>query len=100
MTPLIGFIVFLVLFAVLMMAVGLGSRLLEVRGKKQLASMLNPAAAQTEEAEASILVTQSERDPFDDFLERSNLQGGLQAKLAQAGLQWSPSQLLLSMVVL
>ncbi len=100
MTPVLGVIIFLVLFAVLMMAVGLGTRLLEVRGKKQIATMLNPAAAQTEEVETSILVTPTERDPLDAFLERSNLQGGLQTTLAQAGLQWSPSQLLLSMVVL
>jgi len=99
MTPVLGVIIFLVLFAVLMMAVGLGSRFLEMRGKRQMASMLSPGSAETEEAETSILVAPTERDAFDDFLERSNLQGGIQILLAQSGLQWTPSQLLLAMTI-
>jgi tight adherence protein B len=99
MTPVLGVVIFLVLFAVLMMAVGLGSRFVEMRGKKQMASMLNPVSQETEEAETSILVAPVDRDPLDAFLERSNLQGGLQIMLAQAGLQWTPSQLLLAMAV-
>ena len=35
MTPILGVIIFLVLFAVLMMAVGLGSRFLEMRSKNR-----------------------------------------------------------------
>ena len=42
MTPVIGIVIFLVLFAVLMVAVGLGSRFLELRGKKQMETILNP----------------------------------------------------------
>ena len=48
MTPVIGIVIFLVLFAVLMVAVGLGSRFLELRGKKQMETMLNPATGQVQ----------------------------------------------------
>ena len=99
MTPVLGVIIFLVLFAVLMMAVGLGSRFLEIRSKKQLETMLNPESAAPEELETSILVTPTERDPLDAFLERSALQGKIQTMLQQGGLQWAPSHLLLAMVV-
>jgi len=99
MTPVFGVIIFLVLFAVLMMAVGLGSRFLEMRSKKQLETMLNPESAAAEEVETSILVTPTERDPLDAFLERSALQGKIQTLLQQGGLQWAPSHLLLAMVV-
>ena len=99
MTPILGVIVFLVLFAVLMMAVGLGSRFLEVRGKKQMETMLNPVSQQLEENETSILVPTTERDPLDALLERSALQGNIQAMLQQAGLQWAPSHLLIAMAV-
>ena len=99
MTPVIVVIVFLVLFAVLMMAVGLGSRLLELRGKKQMENILNPVSGEVEQRETSILVTPSEADPLEAFLERSNLLGGIQTLLQQAGLQWSPSHLLVAMVV-
>jgi len=99
MTPIIGVIVFLVLFAVLMMAVGLGSRFLEMRGKKQMETMLSPGSAETEEREASILVVPTERDSLDAFLERSALQGKIQTMLQQGGLQWAPSHLLVAMAV-
>src|SRR6202163_3623847 len=99
MTPVLGIIIFLVLFAVLMMAVGLGSRFLEMRSKKQLETMLNPESAAAEEVETSILVTPTERDPLDAFLERSALQGKIQTLLQQGGLQWAPSHLLLAMLV-
>jgi tight adherence protein B len=99
MTPVVGVIIFLVLFAVLMMAVGLGSRFLEMRSKKQLETMLNPESAALEEVETSILVTPTDRDPLDAFLERSALQGKIQIMLQQGGLQWAPSHLLLAMVV-
>ncbi len=47
MTPVIGIVIFLVLFAVLMVSVGLGSRFLELRGKKQMETILNPSTGQS-----------------------------------------------------
>jgi tight adherence protein B len=99
MNPALGIVIFLVLFAVLMTAVGLGSRFVEMRDKKQMASMLNPGTPETEEAQTSILVAQVDRDPLDAFLAGSDLKGRLQTVLAQAGLQWTPGQLVLAMAV-
>jgi tight adherence protein B len=99
MTPVIIVIVFLVLFAILMMAVGLGSRFLEVRSKKQMETILNPVSGVVEEHETSILVTPTERDSLDSFLEGSAIQSSIQTLLQQAGLQWAPSHLLVAMAV-
>ena len=99
MTPVIGIVIFLVLFAVLMVAVGLGSRFLELRGKKQMETILNPTTGQTQEVETYIPVAPTNRDPLDAFLERSQLQGGITTMLQQAGLQWAPSHLLVAMLV-
>jgi tight adherence protein B len=44
-------------------------------------------------------VTSSERDALDAFLEKSNLEGGIQTLLQQAGLPWAPSHLVLSMAI-
>jgi len=99
MTPVIGIVIFLVLFAVLMVAVGLGSRFLELRGKKQMETILNPTTGQVQEVETSILVAPINRDPLDAFLERSQLQGSITTLLQQAGLQWAPSHLLVAMAV-
>ena len=99
MTPVIIVIVFLVLFAILMMAVGLGSRFLEVRSKKQMETILNPVSAVVEEQETSILVTPKERDSLDSLLEGSAIQNGIRTMLQQAGMTWEPSHLLVAMVV-
>ena len=82
-----------------MVAVGLGSRFLELRGKKQMETILNPNTGQVQEVETSILVAPTNRDPLDAFLDRSQLQGGIQTLLQQAGLQWSPSHLVIAMAV-
>jgi len=81
------------------MAVGLGSRFLEIRGKKQMETILNPVSGVVEERETSILVAPSERDSLDAFLEGSAIQAGIQTLLQQAGLQWAPSHLLVAMAV-
>ena len=56
MTPVIGIVIFLVLFAVLMVAVGLGSRFLELRGKKQMETILNPPPARLKRSRHPFLV--------------------------------------------
>jgi tight adherence protein B len=100
MNLLAGVLIFLVMFAVMMMAVSLGSRFLELRGKKQVESMLNAGAGQELEVrETSILVNEQERDPLDALLERSALQGWLLTQLQQGGLPWMPSHVLFAMLV-
>ena len=42
MTPLIGGILFLLLFAIIMVAVSFGTRFVEAQGKKNVQTMINP----------------------------------------------------------
>jgi len=97
MSPLIGIIIFLVLFAIIMIAVGLASRFVEVQSKKQVATILNPVTSEEETLQSSILVDPEERDPFETVLQRYDLTGRLQILLQQSGLQWSSSHLVVAM---
>jgi tight adherence protein B len=99
MSPVIGVIIFLVLFAILMVAVGLGSRFLELRGKKQVANMLGTGADEEEVLETSILMDTQQRDSFETLMERSEVTGKVQAMIQQAGLTWSSSHFLVAMVM-
>jgi len=99
MTPLLGTIIFLVLFAIIMIAVGLGSRFVEFQAKKQVKTILNPATDEEESLQASILVDPEERDPLENLLQRSDLPSRLQNMLQQAGLQWSPSHLVVAILL-
>jgi tight adherence protein B len=85
-------IIFLVLFAIVMVAVSLGSRFMEVLGRQRVATMLNPDGAQeSEAAESSILVDPQERDPIDKFIEQYKLLDHTQAWILSSGLGWSVS---------
>jgi tight adherence protein B len=99
MTPILGIIIFLVLFAIIMIAVGLASRFVEIRGKKQVATILNPGTEEAQAIQTSILVDPEERDSLESLLQRSELSGRLQVMLQQAGLQWSSSHLVVAIVL-
>jgi tight adherence protein B len=99
MTPILGLILFLVLFAIVMIAVGLASRFVELQGKKQVATILNPVTGEPEEAQTSILVSSEEPDALETFLRRSQFSGRMQIMIQQAGLQWSSSRLVIAMLL-
>jgi tight adherence protein B len=102
MSPVLGFIIFLVLFAVIMVAISLSSRYIEMRGKKQVESMVNPEKEGSDEdvTASSILVDpDAQKDALETFLERSEHIGSLQTLLQQAGLPWSAGRLLIMMLV-
>jgi len=101
MSPVIGVILFLVFFALIMVTVSVGSRFFELRGKRQVATMLNPEeGAQDEDmGVTSILVETQKQAGLENLLERSGLIGGIQALLQQAGLAWPASQLIVAVVV-
>jgi len=88
-----------VLFAIIMIAVGLASRFVEVQSKKQVATILNPVTAEEETVQTSILMDPEERDPLENLLQRSDIPGRLQVMLQQSGLQWSSSHLMIAMVL-
>jgi len=81
MSPIVGIIIFLVLFAIIMIAVGLASRFVELQSKKQVATILNPVTAEDETLQTSILMDPEERDPLENLLQRSELPGRLQVLL-------------------
>lgn len=99
MTPLISILIFLVMFAIVMMAISLGSRFLELRGKKQVESQLNPESGEDGDTQVtSILVDPEERDRMEAFLENSPFQSWMQTQVQQSGLQWSAGHLLMAMI--
>lgn len=98
MTPILGIILFLVLFAIIMIAIGMAFRFVELQSKKRVDTILNPAAAEEEGVQTSILVDPKERDPLENLLQRSELPG-LQAMLQQAGLPWSSSHLVIAILL-
>ena len=99
MSPIVGIIIFLVIFAIIMIAVGLASRFVELQSKKQVATILNPVTAEDETLQTSILLEPEERDPLENLLQRSELPGRVQTLLQQSGLQWSASHLVVAMVL-
>ena len=99
MTPILGIILFLVLFAVVMIAVGLATRFVELQGKKQVETILNPVIGEAEGPQTSILVSTEEPDALEAFLRRSAFSGRMQGMIQQAGLQWSSSRLVIAMLL-
>jgi tight adherence protein B len=97
MSPIIGIVIFLILFAILMVAVGLGSRFLELRGKKQVATMLGNESEQEEVVETSILVDPQQRDTLESLVDRAEITGQVQAMIQQSGLTWTPLHLYFAM---
>ena len=100
MNILIVGIIFLVLFAIIMVAVSFGSRMLEILGSRRVATMLNPAGSQQEgPTETTILVDPAERDPLEKFVQQYKFMERLQGWIQTSGLPWSASSLLLAVVV-
>jgi tight adherence protein B len=100
MNPIFGIIIFLVLFAVILVAISVGYRFLEAQRKKQVAGMLDVAAGNMpEQGETSILVDRTSESPFDTVLKKAAVTARLGRMIQQAGLQWTVSRLLISMAV-
>jgi len=101
MSPIVGGVVFLVLFAIIMVAVSFGSRFVELRSKKNVQNMLNPETGEDEglTVETSILTDTKQRDMLESVLQASDIPGRLQAMLQQGGLLWSPTNLLAAMFI-
>ena len=100
MSPVLGILVFLIMFAVVMMAVSLGSRFLELRGKQQVENVLNTGPGEDPESRVTtILVDSGEPDRMDTFPGGERLQSWIQTQLQQGGVQWAPSHLVFAMLV-
>ena len=93
-------VIFLVLFAVILTAVGLGYSFLERQRKKQVEGMLTVVSgSQGAATEAAILRDEVETDPFAAMLAKLQVTEGIPRLLQQAGLDWSPARMVISMAI-
>ena len=99
MNPWLGFIIFLVLFAIVLVAVSLGHRFLETQSKQRVEAMLRTASGEDKGGEASILMGPAETDPVGDLLAHFQIPGKIANLLQQAGLPWTVTHLVLSMAI-
>jgi len=88
------------LFAIVMVVVSLGSRFLEVLGRKKVETMINAYTTQAgEHVETTILVDPQDRDPLAGFIERNKLLDRIQVWTQTSGLGWSASNVLFATLV-
>lgn len=90
-------VVFLVLFAIILVVVGLGLRYFEAERKKKVSQILSATSDQPVQPEANLL-TGDKSAPLLALSELP-LMKGLAVKIQQAGLTWSPLGLLAAMAV-
>jgi len=101
LTPFI--ISFLILFIVIMVAVTLGSKYFDQKRKKQVSSMLDTTSG---EKAPEVSITNLLMEPADDnrswferFIEGLDFAQKLQARMQQAGLDWTPTKFLVLSVM-
>jgi len=101
MTPvtIVTIFAFLVLFAVVLIAVSVGYRFLEAQRKSQVQGMLQTISGTSTESETTILVDPGAVNPFDTFLNRSEIPARLGRMIQQGGMQWTVSRLLIAIGV-
>lgn len=95
MSVTLGILVFLVLFAVMLGAISLGWRMLEIQQKKQVQTVLHTLKGELPEArETTILLDPKAKERMDAMLASSKMLRKLQVLIAQAGVDWPPMQVL------
>lgn len=95
-------LVFLVLFAVIVLTVALGWNYLEAQKKKKVSEMLQSAVGDARQVETRVLMdaTGSGEDALKQFIGRFNFAKKMETKIQQAGLTMSLNALLIQMLVL
>ena len=93
------FVIFLVLFSVVLIAISLGYRFLETQRKKQVAGMLDVVSGNTpRDGQTSVLVDRAQDDPVSAFL-RADVADRLHRMIQQSGLNWTVTRLIATMVI-
>jgi len=91
---------FLVLFAVVMVAVSVGYRLLETQRKKQVEGMLNVVSGNPVEGQQSVVLDAPAADnPIDTFFRKTGDFDRIKKFIQQAGLTWSVTHLLTATLI-
>ncbi len=98
-TVIIAIFAFLVLFAVVLVAVSMGYRVLEAQRKSQVHGMLQTASGVAPESESTILVDRTSVSSLDAAIKKTPMAVQLGRMIQQAGLQWTVSRLLIAMTV-
>jgi tight adherence protein B len=100
MIPIIVAVSFLVLFAVVMVAVSLGYRFLETQRKRQVEGMLNVVSGNPSEGlEPVVLEPSTGEDPLEKLFSKTGEMDKLRKFIQQAGLSWSPTRLVASVII-
>jgi tight adherence protein B len=100
MIPAIIVVSFLVLFAVVMVAVSLGYRFLETQRKKQVEGMLNVVSGNPVEGLQSVVLdAPAEDNPLDKFFQKTGDLDRIRRFIQQAGLDWTPTRLLATTLI-
>lgn len=100
MIPVIVIVSFLVLFAIVMVAVSLGYRFLETQRKKQVEGMLNVVSGEPAEGLQSVVLAPPAQDnPLDTFFRKTGDLDRIRKFIQQAGLDWSPTRLLATTLI-
>lgn len=89
---------FLVIFALVLIAVSVGWSFLESQRRKKVVGMLQTVAGQTVVTETTVLKEASEEeDPVTRLVRRFDITEKIQTQLQQAGLTWTVGRLLMMM---
>jgi tight adherence protein B len=90
---------FVVVFALVLMAVSVGMKFFDQRRKKQVSDMLQTASGETIAPAANLLKDIDPDQPtgFKALLQKLQFSRHAQEQIQQAGLNWSPSRLLMAM---
>ena len=100
MNPFYLVIIFLVLFAIVLVAISMGYRFLETQRKKQVEGMLNVISGESPEtASTTILVDRTLDNPVDELIKKTAFSKSVSEMIQQAGLQWTPSRLIAAMAI-
>jgi tight adherence protein B len=100
MIPAIIIVSFLVLFAVVMIAVSLGYRFIETQRKKQVEGMLNVVSGNPVEGSQSVVLdAPTEDNPLDKFFQKTGDLERIRRFIQQAGLDWTPTRLLTTTLI-
>lgn len=93
-------VTFLVLFAVVMVAVSVGYRVLEAQRKKQVEGMLNVVSGASAEALQPVVLEPRVEDRLELFFQKTGEIERLRKFIQQGGLTWSPTRLLATILIM
>jgi tight adherence protein B len=92
-------IVFLILFAIILVAISLGIRFLERQRQQQVKGVLKVAAGSEGVPETSILIERKDPDALETLLQKLKVGQRLQQSIQRAGLDWTVAHLVLLMLL-